>query len=117
MERCLLLAGAPRPQAGNDISPCTDEQGSSDDGVPLEERAMNDERRLQGAQLGEFVLHLHSFLLLLDFSSLAYPTKSCDAIHHQVQDLLHQGQLSVSQQAALLRSLVQRHAALAKFLR
>lgn len=115
LERCLLLAGTPRPQAGNDISHRTDE-GSGDD-APSEDRAMHEERRLQGAQLGEFALHLHSFLLLLDFSSPTYPTKASDAIHHEVQDLLHQGQLSVSQQAAMLRSLVQRHAALAKFLR
>jgi hypothetical protein len=68
---------------------------------------------LRGAALGEFALHVHSFLLLLDFSSLANPTAASDAIHHELQDLLRHGQLSVAQQTALLASVKERQAALA----
>ena len=32
-------------------------------------------RVLCGAELGEFALQLHSYLLLLDYSKGAYPTK------------------------------------------
>ena len=74
-------------------------------------------RALRGAELGEFVLNLHSYLLLLDFSSPAYPAGEADAIHHEMQDMLRQGELSLGQQAALLRSIKGRHADLAKVLR
>ena len=73
-------------------------------------------RMLRGAELGEFVLHVHSYLLLLDFSSPPYPTGEADAIHHEMQELLRQGGLSVDQQMALLRSLKARHNDLAKVL-
>jgi len=33
-------------------------------------------RVLCGAELGEFALQLHSYLLLLDYSKGAYPTKA-----------------------------------------
>lgn len=75
-----------------------------------------DMRMLRGAELGEFVLHLHSYLLLLDFSSPAYPTGEADAVHHETQELLRQGGLGVDQQMALLRSLKAHHAELAKML-
>ena len=38
---------------------------------------------LRGVGLGEFALQLHSYLLLLDFSSPAYPTKTSDALHRE----------------------------------
>lgn len=112
LERCLILAGTPRASRG---MPSEDAPGTEGDGIGP--RDTPDERLLQGAELGEFALHLHSFLLLLDFSSPAYPAKATEAVHHEVQDLLHQGQITVSQQRALLSSLMQRHTALAKFLR
>lgn len=56
---------------------------------------------LRGAELGEVALQLHAYLLLLDYSKGAYPTKACDAIHDELQDLLRQGQLAVSTQAPL----------------
>ena len=71
---------------------------------------------LRGAELGEFALHLHSYLLLLDYSKAAYPTKACDAIHDELQDLLRQGELGVAEQVRLLSSVKERHAALAKLL-
>ena len=72
---------------------------------------------LGGAALGEFALHVHSYLLLLDFTSPARSAKASDAIHHELQDLLRHGQLSVAQQEALLRSVKERQAALTKTLR
>ena len=71
---------------------------------------------LHGAELGEFVLHVHSYLVLLDYSALAYPKGAADAIHHELQDLLRQGELSVKQQSDLLRSIKDRHAELLKAL-
>ena len=72
---------------------------------------------LEGIALGEFVLHVHSYLLLLDFSAPARSSKASDAIHRELQDLLRHGTLSVHQQAALLRSVKERQAALTKALR
>jgi hypothetical protein len=69
-------------------------------------------RVLQGAELGEFALHVHSYLLLLDYSSPAYASKACDALHNELQDLLRRGGLSVTQQAALLAAVKERHVAL-----
>lgn len=80
-------------------------------------RGSQDGRLLQGAELGEFSLQLHSYLLLLDFSSSAYASRASDALHHELQDLLRQGQLSVTQQSAMLASLKERHAALARSLK
>ena len=117
LERCLILAGAPRPQAGQRVLSEDAQDASGVEGDGVGSWGARKEQVLQGAELGEFTLHLHSFLLLLDFSSPAYPTESTDAVHREVQDLLHQGQISVPQQRALLSALMQRHDALAKFLR
>ena len=69
-------------------------------------------RVLQGAELGEFALHVHSYLLLLDYSSPVYASNACDALHNELQDLLRRGGLTVTQQAALLASVKERHVAL-----
>ena len=139
VERCLLLAGSPRPQSARFVTSRAGEDSAtpttggrrpssppSGRGVEVQGeaelsragvRVVGEARVLQGAELGELVLHLHSYLLLLDYSSAVYPPKACDSIHHELQDLLRQGQLSVTQQAALLRAIKERgHAALAKSL-
>ena len=54
-------------------------------------------------ELGKFVLHMHSYLVLLDLCSPPFPTKACDSIHTGMQDLLMQGQLSTKSQIALLQ--------------
>ena len=69
-------------------------------------------RVLQGAELGEFALHVHSYLLLLDYSSPVYASNACDALHNELQDLLRRGGLTVTQQAALLAAVKERHVAL-----
>ena len=152
LERCLTLAGSPRPQPP---SSALGSQGSARDSVRAEwddvdyemairgdqggairgdqrpsdeslshspherEDVHEDEavmghgtRVLQGAELGEFALHVHSYLLLLDYSSPAYASNACDALHNELQDLLRRGGLSVTQQAALLAAVKERHVAL-----
>lgn len=167
LERCLVLAGSPRPQAAAELAPrppANDDGargdegggrrertagrrgGSSGSGAKAEEgvggggggaegqasttttregaededldgvRDLDPQRALRGAELGEFVLHVHSYLLLLDFASPVYATREADTIHHEMQDLLRQGELSLGQQAALLRSIKGRHSELGKVL-
>jgi nuclear-control-of-ATPase protein 2 len=43
---------------------------------------------LENCSMGEFVLHMHSYLVLLDYSSPVFPSRSLDAIHRSMQDLL-----------------------------
>ena len=163
LERCLTLAGSPRPQPpssalgsqGSARDSAIGGRGSARDSVRAEwddvdyemairgdqggairgdqrpsdesqshspherEDVHEDEavmghgtRVLQGAELGEFALHVHSYLLLLDYSSPAYASKACDALHNELQDLLRRGGLSVTQQAALLAAVKERHVAL-----
>ena len=163
LERCLTLAGSPRPQPpssalgsqGSARDSALGSQGSARDSVRAEwddvdyemairgdqggairgdqrpsdesqshspherEDVHEDEavmghgtRVLQGAELGEFALHVHSYLLLLDYSSPAYASNACDALHNELQDLLRRGGLSVTQQAALLAAVKERHVAL-----
>jgi nuclear-control-of-ATPase protein 2 len=163
LERCLTLAGSPRPQPpssalgsqGSARDSTFGGRGSARDSVRAEwddvdyemairgdqggairgdqrpsdesqshspherEDVHEDEavmghgtRVLQGAELGEFALHVHSYLLLLDYSSPAYASKACDALHNELQDLLRRGGLSVTQQAALLAAVKERHVAL-----
>ena len=163
LERCLTLAGSPRPQPpssalgsqGSARDSTFGGRGSARDSVRAEwddvdyemairgdqggairgdqrpsdesqshspherEDVHEDEavvghgtRVLQGAELGEFALHVHSYLLLLDYSSPAFASKACDALHNELQDLLRRGGLSVTQQAALLAAVKERHVAL-----
>jgi nuclear-control-of-ATPase protein 2 len=163
LERCLTLAGSPRPQPpssalgsqGSARDSAFGGRGSARDSVRAEwddvdyemairgdqggairgdqrpsdesqshspherEDVHEDEavmghgtRVLQGAELGEFALHVHSYLLLLDYSSPAYASKACDALHNELQDLLRRGGLSVTQQAALVAAVKERHVAL-----
>mmetsp|Transcript_7922 Transcript_7922/g.11655 ORF Transcript_7922/g.11655 Transcript_7922/m.11655 type:complete len:221 (-) Transcript_7922:265-927(-) len=67
-------------------------------------------------ELGEFVLHMHSYLVLLDFCSPPFPTKGCDSIHAGMQDLLMQGQINTKRQIALLQLITAKHNELMKSL-
>ena len=104
LERCLLNAGSPRsggscgspgPQGGEGEGEGEGEGGSDSEGGGEAEGEEEGEaargvggasgggayghggarRVLCGAELGEFALQLHSYLLLLDYSKGAYPTK------------------------------------------
>jgi len=85
MERCLLLAGE-------------DETETSFDKPKV---------------LGEYVLHIHSYLVLLDYCSPPFPGFSCDNIQRSLQDLLSlQGKgktIGTDRQLALLRLIKQQH--------
>ena len=81
MERCLLLSSHT-------------EDNVSESGP---------ETFLKPDELGEFVLYMHTYLSILDFCSPPFPTKTCDAIHSEMQELLMQGQLSTKRQIALLK--------------
>jgi hypothetical protein len=39
--------------------------------------------------VGELLLHVHRYLLLLDFGSPPFPTADCLAIHEGLQELFH----------------------------
>lgn len=163
LERCLTLAGSPRPQPpssalgslGSARDSALGSRGSARDSLRAEWDDVDNEmairgdqgeairgdqrppeeslshsphereddhvdeavrghgtRVLQGAELGEFALHVHSYLLLLDYSSPVYASNACDALHNELQDLLRRGGLTVTQQAALLAAVKERHVAL-----
>ncbi len=81
MERCLLLS-------------CHTEDNVSDGGKDIFLK-LND--------LGEMTLYMHSYLSILDYCSPPFPTKTCDSIHSEMQELLMQGQLSTKRQISLLK--------------
>jgi nuclear-control-of-ATPase protein 2 len=102
MERCLLLASH-----AEDIFESSGTLKDKTKNDMLD--AMQKPVVLQPKELGEFLLHMHSYLVILDFCSPPFPTKGCDSIHSALQDLLMQGQLSTKRQIALLQvSLQQR---------
>ena len=77
METCLHLWGASGPRRKKD--------GSADtaaDGVVPASVVGSD------MELGSFVLDMHSYLVLLDYSSPVFPARSLDGIHRSMQDLL-----------------------------
>lgn len=96
MERCLLLANH-----GSDF-----EQPESTDSNTM---------TLSANELGEFVLLMHQYLVILDFCSPPFPTKSCDSIHLSLQDLLMQGQLTTKRQLQLMQLINAKHSELMKY--
>ena len=96
MERCLLLANH-----GNDF-----EQPESTDSNTM---------ALSANELGEFVLLMHQYLVILDFCSPPLPTKGCDSIHLSLQDLLMQGQLTTKRQLQLMQLINAKHGELMKY--
>mmetsp|Transcript_1397 Transcript_1397/g.2547 ORF Transcript_1397/g.2547 Transcript_1397/m.2547 type:complete len:860 (+) Transcript_1397:221-2800(+) len=107
MERCLLLAS--HAEDNFESSGALKEKAKGD---ILE--AMQKPVVLQPKELGEFLLHMHSYLVILDFCSPPFPTKGCDSIHSALQDLLMQGQLSTKRQIALLQLINTKHNELMK---
>ena len=97
MERCLLLAS--HKEDIFEFSDDTKEKKSKVIAASLPPVPVT----LQPNELGEFVLHMHSYLVILDYCSPPFPAKGCDAIHSAMQDLLMQGQLSTQRQIALLQ--------------
>ena len=97
MERCLLLASHSEDTFESQANPTDKSDKSSIESSP--QAAVT----LQPNELGEFVLHMHQYLVILDFCSPPFPTRGCDSIHFAMQDLLMQGQLSTKRQIALLQ--------------
>ncbi len=94
MERCLLLSSHTVDNL--------DESSLSNKSIVS--RAIEGSTSfMQPNELGEFVLYMHSYLVILDHCSPPFPAKTCDAIHSGMQDLLMQGQLSTKRQIALLQ--------------
>ncbi len=91
MERCLLLSNRSREDDNISASKEVKDQSECADNI------------LQPSELGEFILNMHFYLVILDFCSPPFAAKSCDTIHAGLQDLLIQGQLGTKQQIALLQ--------------
>jgi len=102
MERCLLLASHNEDVFESHDNPKEKSTKNAIDALP---QALT----LQPNELGEFVLHMHQYLVILDFCSPPFPAKGCDSIHLSMQDLLMQGQLSTKRQIALLQLINTKH--------
>ena len=89
MERCLLLSSH---------SLDNEEMGSADNQMLIDRSTF-----MLPNELGEFVLYIHSYLVILDLTSPPFNSKACDSIHSSIQELLMQGQLSTKRQIALLQ--------------
>lgn len=86
---------------------------------PHETTASNDKVLLDSCDLGEFVLSIHSYLVLLDCCAPPFPHRACDSIHVSLQELLSlqgSGKLDTSQQVALLHLLRAKHMDLLRFI-
>jgi nuclear control of ATPase protein 2 len=103
MERCLLLASHNEDTIGLSYDSKGVEAISSDSTVVL-----------QPHELGEFILHMHSYLVILDYCSPPFAAKACDSIQSGFQDLLMQGQITTKRQIALLSLITAKHNELMK---
>jgi nuclear-control-of-ATPase protein 2 len=68
---------------------------------------------LKDTELGEFILNMHSYLVLLDFSCPPIPSRLCDAIHRLLQDTLGSAgsiqRLDIDRQIELLKLIKMKH--------
>lgn len=97
MERCLLLASRSEDRGE---SRKIDDTGTSKEESDVES---TNNVYLQPKELGNFVLLMHSYLVILDYCCPPFASKACDSIHAGMQDLLLQGQVITRQQIALLQ--------------
>lgn len=69
-------------------------------------------------ELGAFVLDVHSYLVLLDYSSAVFPARSLDAIHKSMQDMLsgHRGSIGTDRHVQVLRLVKEKHNGLLRYL-
>ena len=94
MERCLLLASYE-----SDLQNTVGAGRGNDEFEFISPQTVT----LRPKELGEFVLLMHSYLVLLDYCSPPFSSKTCDAIQKGMQDLLLQGQLTTKRQNSLLQ--------------
>jgi nuclear-control-of-ATPase protein 2 len=75
---------------------------------------------LKPSELGEFLLNMHRYLILLDFSSPPFPAWSCDQIHSSLQHFFGSGgtleRLDCDRQMQWLSRIKQKHQDLVKSL-
>mmetsp|Transcript_13868 Transcript_13868/g.15638 ORF Transcript_13868/g.15638 Transcript_13868/m.15638 type:complete len:896 (-) Transcript_13868:106-2793(-) len=107
MERCLLLSSHAEDKI-IDVALGNQERRNHE----YAESPMH--HLLNPNELGEFVLYMHSYLVILDYCSPPFPAKACNAIHAGMQDLLMQGQLTTKRQIALLQLINAKHSDLLK---
>jgi hypothetical protein len=69
---------------------------------------------LQPPDLGELVVLMHSYLVMIDYASPPFAKKACDSILDTVQDLFTQGELSIARQLEILRLIKSKHVDLLK---
>ena len=72
---------------------------------------------LTPTELGDFVLDMYTYLVLLDFCSPPFPGRSCESIHKSMQEILcAQGRArGTDRHIALLRLVKQKHMDLLKY--
>jgi nuclear-control-of-ATPase protein 2 len=104
IERSLLLANR------EDESSEKQSRGSDSGSQPNE--LSSQPLFLPTRDLGEIVVMIHSYLVLLDYCSPPFPSSACDSIHKSIQYLLVPGKLSIQRQLDLLRLVKSKHAAL-----
>jgi nuclear-control-of-ATPase protein 2 len=71
---------------------------------------------LQPVDLGEFVLRVYSYLILLKYASPLFPYRATNAIHKAMEELVTSHRLGVDRQVSLLRLIKQKHMDLLKYL-
>jgi hypothetical protein len=64
---------------------------------------------LQPPDLGEFVVLMHSYLVMIDYASAPFSKKACDLIAETVQDIFIQGELCIARQLEILRLIKSKH--------
>ena len=73
---------------------------------------------LKPSELGELILNMHRYLILLDFGSPPFPSSSCDQIHNSLQQFLGTGgtlkRLQPDRQLLWLSRIQQKHKELVK---
>jgi nuclear-control-of-ATPase protein 2 len=69
---------------------------------------------LQPPDLGEFVVLMHSYLVMIDYASPPFSKKACDSIAETVQDIFIQGELCIARQLEILRLIKSKHLELLK---
>jgi nuclear control of ATPase protein 2 len=71
---------------------------------------------LPAVDLGEFVLRVYLYLILLNYASPLFTHRATNAIHKAIEELVSSHRLGVDRQVSLLRLIKQKHMDLLKYL-
>ena len=102
LERILLLGG---PEAMEGSIPTIEKKQSI--------RKRSPKQKLSSTKLGELVLYVHRYLVMLDFSCPPFPASSCDKLHESLQDLVS-SKASAEVDVAWLHTIQHKHQDLLK---